>query len=65
MKKDFARAAKSFRKAAEQGFPQAQGMLGLMYFNGQGVPKDRAEVVRWYRKAAEQRDVKSRRSAST
>ena len=28
--------------------------LGLMYDNGQGVPKDEAEAVKWYRKAADQ-----------
>jgi TPR repeat protein len=28
--------------------------VGLAYYNGQGVPKDYAEVAKWYRKAAEQ-----------
>ena len=29
-----------------------------MYQEGQGVPQDYAEAVRWYRKSAEQGDVK-------
>lgn len=28
--------------------------LGLMYFNGQGVPQDYKEAVKWYRLAADQ-----------
>jgi TPR repeat protein len=32
----------------------AQNNLGMMYYNGQGVPKDQAEAVRLCRKAADQ-----------
>ena len=39
---------------AEQGDAPAQAMLGLMYANGEGVPEDDAEAVKWCRKAAEQ-----------
>ena len=39
---------------AEQGHANAQFNLGLMYSNGEGVPEDDAEAVKWYRKAAEQ-----------
>ena len=42
------------RQAAEQGDATAQFNLGLMYANGEGVPEDDAEAVRWYRMAAEQ-----------
>src|ERR1019366_5826939 len=31
--------------------------LGLCYANGVGVAKDKAEAVKWYRKAAEQNDT--------
>ena len=31
-----------------------QFQIGLKYFKGEGVPKDDAEAVKWYRKAAEQ-----------
>ena len=30
---------------------------GFRYATGQGVPQDRAEAARWYRKAAEQGDA--------
>lgn len=41
-------------KKAEGGDAEAQATLGSMYDNGQGVVKDDAEAVRWYRQAAEQ-----------
>ena len=41
-------------KAAEQGDSEAQTDLGMRYHTGDGVPKDYAEAVKWYRKAAEQ-----------
>ena len=44
------------RQAAEQGDAAAQFNLGAMYTNGQGVRKDEAEAVRWFRMAAEQGD---------
>ena len=42
------------KKAAEQGDAEAQYNLGVMYANGDGLPEDDAEAVRWYRMAAEQ-----------
>jgi TPR repeat protein len=43
--------------AAKQGDAKAQGNLGFMYDNGEGVPQDYAEAVKWYRMAAEQGDA--------
>ena len=37
---------------AEQGVASAQYNLALMYANGEGVPENDAEAVKWYRKAA-------------
>ena len=51
---DKALAVQWFRKAADQGNAGGQFMLGNMYDNGQGVPKDYALAVQWYRKAADQ-----------
>ena len=51
---DYATAVRGFLVHAEQGNTAAQGILGVMYTNGEGVLKDDAEAVRWYRKAAEQ-----------
>ena len=42
------------RQAAEQGNATAQFSLGLMYADGEGVPKDDAEAVKWYRMSADQ-----------
>jgi TPR repeat protein len=51
---EFANAAVSYRKAAEQGDASAQYNLGIMHDNGQGVSQDRGQAAPWYRKAAEQ-----------
>ena len=39
---------------AANGDADAQFNLGKRYYKGEGVTKDFAEAVRWYRKAAEQ-----------
>jgi TPR repeat protein len=43
-----------FRKAAEQGDAEAQNNLGKCYAEGEGVPQDFVQALKWYRKAAEQ-----------
>ena len=52
-------AAKWYRKAAEQGYAEAQFYLGLCYYYGNGVIQDKAEAIKWYLKAADQGDVKA------
>ena len=42
---------------AANGDAAAQNNLGLCYAEGEGVTKDYAEAVRWWRKAAEQGDA--------
>ncbi len=39
---------------ADAGNAQAQFNLGVMYVQGEGVPKDDAKAVKWYQKAAAQ-----------
>jgi uncharacterized protein len=51
---DYAAALIELRPLAEQGNSDAQFYLGIMYYNGQGVPQDYSEAVKWYRKAAGQ-----------
>ena len=51
---DYATVIRELRPLAEQGHAEAQHNLGVMYGNGQGVPRDYAEAVKWYRKAAAQ-----------
>lgn len=53
-KKDYAQAIYWYRKAAEQGYAQAQTKLGLSYGAGWGVDKDYTQAVYWVRKAAVQ-----------
>jgi TPR repeat protein len=45
---------KWYRKAADQGYAQAQHTLGIFYAEGDGVAKDQVEALKWYRKAADQ-----------
>src|SRR5664280_341049 len=56
MKKDILRFT-DIRKTAEQGNSVAQNNPNVMDITGQGVPKDDAEAVKWYRKAAKQGDT--------
>jgi len=51
---DYATAYRLFKPMAQQGMPEAQFILGLMYDNGRGVAQNYATAVKWYRKAAEQ-----------
>lgn len=52
---NYSEAVKWFMKSADQGYAEAQNMLGRMSeMGGRGVPKDYSEAMRWYRMAAEQ-----------
>ena len=44
---------KELTAKAEKGDAQSQFSLGLMYFKGDGIPMNKAEAVKWWRKAAE------------
>src|SRR5438309_208054 len=44
---------KSLQKQAEHGDAESQSVLGNCYYNGQFVPKDLSEAVKWFHKAAE------------
>ena len=50
---------KWYRKAAEQGYAEAQFVLGVMHTQGQGVPQDAQAAVKWFRKAAKQGDAEA------
>ena len=39
---------------AQQGDADAQFLLGSMYYDGQGVPRDYKKAVYWYEKSAKQ-----------
>src|SRR5690554_5839693 len=53
-RKNYPVALESFTVLAKKGDANAQFNLGVMYANGEGVPKDASQAVTWYRKAAEQ-----------
>ena len=42
------------RRSAEQGYTEAQYVLGFSYYFGEGVLQDYTQAVYWWRKAAEQ-----------
>jgi tetratricopeptide (TPR) repeat protein len=50
---EYVKAAEHFNKVADHSI-DAQYNLGLLYYNGWGVPQDYAKAAEWFRKAAEQ-----------
>lgn len=59
LQQDFERAFALMRAEAELGNPRAQYALGYMYYQGQGVPIDVQQALKWIRKAADQGDPKA------
>jgi hypothetical protein len=53
---DDQKAIEWYRKAAEQGLPQAQINLGIMYEEGEGGPADFVQAYFWYAMADSQGD---------
>jgi TPR repeat protein len=54
---DYLKAAQWYLKAAEQSHPMAQFNLSVMYFKGQGVPRDKTLSLMWMGKAAQLGDA--------
>jgi TPR repeat protein len=52
--KDYAKAAKEVTPLADQGNPDAQCLLGKMYWSGHGVPKDPDRAVKLFKLSAAQ-----------
>lgn len=52
-KGDYATALQVLRPLAQQGQPEAQHGLGVMYEFGDGVEPNKAEAAKWYRVAAD------------
>ena len=50
---DYATTLQEWTPLAEAGDEAAQYIIGHMYYNGEGVPQDYKEAVKWYRLAAE------------
>ena len=51
---DDAEAVKCYRKAAEQGYVEAQLNLGFIYAEGYGLPEDAVVAFMWHNLAAAQ-----------
>ena len=51
---DHAASVESQKRLAAQGNVEAQVKLGVMYATGQGIPRDDAEALKWFRLAATQ-----------
>ena len=43
-----------YKMAAEQGMPEAQQALAMLYFEGEMIPQNYPEALRWFRAAADQ-----------
>ena len=52
--KNYSVALKEIAPLAKGGHADAQHLLGLMYYMGQGVARDYRQALVWHRKAAEQ-----------
>ncbi len=48
LKKDYAMAARWYRKSAEQGNAYAQASLGILYHSGKGLPHDDMQAEMWF-----------------
>jgi len=48
----YTQGMKQYLRAAEQGNTQAMYNIGVLYWNGEGMPTNEAKAVQWYRKAA-------------
>jgi uncharacterized protein len=47
-------SARELRKSAEAGDASAQNALGLLYYQGKGVPQSYAQAKEWFERAAKQ-----------
>jgi uncharacterized protein len=45
------------RPVAAAGDARAESVLGLLYYNGEVVPQDKAEAMKWFHRAADQGDA--------
>lgn len=54
--RDYATALRLFKA---DGGPDSCYVLGIMYYKGEGVTADKAEAVKWLRKAAEKGNVRA------
>jgi uncharacterized protein len=51
---DYATAFKEWKPVAEAGDPEAQFNLGLLYYDGLGIPQSYSDAVLWFKRSADQ-----------
>jgi TPR repeat protein len=51
---DYQAALRELRPLAEEGVPEAQSVLGVMFADGLGVAENPPEALKWFRRASEQ-----------
>jgi TPR repeat protein len=59
---DYQAALRELQPLAENGVPEAQLFLGIIYADGQGVAENPSEALKWLRRAAEQGSVDAQRN---
>jgi TPR repeat protein len=57
VEQNYVEAMEWYRKAADQGFADAQHNIGALYENGWGVAKDIDQAKVWYQRAADRGDA--------
>src|SRR5262249_32213372 len=55
-------ALKELHPMAEAGDSRAQWVVGVMYDQGRGIGRDRAQAAQWYRRSAEQGNARAQTS---
>ncbi len=61
--KDIPGAVKYYRSAANNGYAEAENLLGILYTTGSdGIAQDDKEAVSWYQKAADQGLAKAQKN---
>ena len=63
--KDDTTALQWYRKAADQGLPDAQNKLGAMYASGRGVTRDYTAALRYYKLAAAKGFAEAQKNAGS
>lgn len=57
--KDYQRAFREWKQAADAGQAEAQFDIGVLYAQGLGVARDLTEAARWYQRAADQGNLEA------
>ncbi len=57
--KNYIEAMYWYKKAAEKAYSSAFLNMGVLYFNGKGVPQNYVEAMNWYKQAAERNNAQA------